>query len=303
MPAEKRAVLIAGPTASGKSALALGRARDEGGIIINADSMQIYRELRILTARPTPEQEAELPHRLYGWVSGAEPWSVAKWLEAAGWEIENIWRSGRLPILVGGTGLYFKALEEGLADIPPVPAAIREKWREASGDLHAELERRDPQAAARLEPQDRQRIRRALEVVDATGKPLGFWHNAAKSRAILVDAKVERLLVIPDRRELHRRAEARFARMVEEGAVDEVRRLLELDLPLSQPVMKAIGVRELADYLHGRSSLDEARSQATAATRQYIKRQLTWWRHQTMDWTPIRSALDLFPKPKYNSAP
>src|SRR5438874_4500045 len=231
MPAEKRAVLIAGPTASGKSAIALDRAQAQDGIIINADSMQVYRELRILTARPTPEEETEIPHRLYGCISGAEPWSVAKWLEAAEQQIEAAWARGHLPILVGGTGLYFKALEEGLADIPPIPHPIREKWRQHSTDLHGELQRRDPESAARLKPGDRQRIARALEVVDATGKPLGYWHDAARSHAILTDATVERLLLIPDRRELYARAEARFSDMIREGAVEEVKRLLELDLP------------------------------------------------------------------------
>jgi tRNA dimethylallyltransferase len=287
MSAGKRAMLIAGPTASGKSALAVDFARKRGGVIINADSMQVYRELRILTARPKLEEETGVPHRLYGCISGAEPWSVAKWLEAAGREIEAAWASGFLPILVGGTGLYFTGLEHGLADIPPIPDAIRKKWREASGDLHAELESRDPQTAARLKPGDRQRIARALEVLEATGKPLGFWHEAARSHATLAGVEVERLLVIPDRRELYSRAQARFAGMVGQGAVEEVRRLLKLDLPFSQPVMKAIGVRELADYIHGKSSLDEAIGHAQTATRQYIKRQFTWWRNQMTGWTNI----------------
>jgi tRNA dimethylallyltransferase len=287
MPAQKRVVFIAGPTASGKSALALDIARERGGVIINADSMQVYRELRILTARPTPEDEAAIPHRLYGWVAGAEPWSVARWLEAARCEIETAWAGGLLPVLAGGTGLYFKALEQGLADIPPIPAAVREKWRKAAGDLHGELQRRDPQSAMRLEPGDRQRIIRALEVVEATGKPLSFWHKAAKSDAALTGAEIDRRLVIPDRRELHARAEARFEKMVEQGAIEEVRSLLRQNLPPSQPVMKAIGVRELADYIHGKSTLDEAGTRAKAATRQYIKRQLTWWRHQTIGWSNI----------------
>jgi tRNA dimethylallyltransferase len=288
MAKTKRVVLIAGPTASGKSALALDLARVQDGVVINADSMQVYRELRILTARPTPEEESELPHRLYGCIGGAEPWSVGKWLEAAKLEIESAWASGRLPILVGGTGLYFKSLEEGLADIPPIPPAIREKWREESGNLHGALQQRDPQTAARLKPGDRQRIKRALEVVEATGKPLGYWHDAARSRAILANAKVERVLTTPDRQELYVRARARFARMVERGAIEEVRRLLELDLPPSQPVMKGIGVRELANYIHGKLRLDEAISQAQTSTRQYIKRQLTWWRHQTKGWEERR---------------
>jgi tRNA dimethylallyltransferase len=287
MPAEKCAVLIAGPTASGKSALALKMAQERGGVIINTDSMQVYRELRILTARPTAKEEAQIPHRLYGSVSGAERWSVALWLDAARSEIERAWSGGLLPILVGGTGLYFKALEQGLADIPPIPAEVREKWRRASGELHSELQRRDPKSAERLKPGDCQRIVRALEVAEATGKPLSFWREAARSHAVLAGAKVERLLVIPDRRELYARVETRFEGMIAAGAIEEVRGLIDLNLPLSQPIMKAIGVPELADYIHGKASLDEAVSRAKTATRQYVKRQLTWWRHQVSGWINI----------------
>ena len=287
MPADKRAVLIAGPTASGKSALALDMARKRAGVIINADSMQVYRELRILTARPTPEEEADVPHRLYGCVSGGEPWSVASWLAAAREEIEAAWRGGLLPILAGGTGLYFKALEQGLAEIPPIPPAIRAKWRDTRGDLHAELQRLDPESAARLKPGDRQRIARALEVIETTGKSLNFWHEAAGADAFLEDVRLERLLVIPDRGVLHARAEMRLERMIEKGAICEVRDLLSLNLPRSQPVMRAIAVPELADHLEGKLGLDEAVERAKTSTRQYIKRQLTWWRHQNPDWINV----------------
>ena len=287
MPADKRAVLIAGPTASGKSALALDMARKRGGVIINADSMQVYRELRILTARPTPEEEADVPHQLYGCVSGGEPWSVASWLAAAREEIEAAWRGGLLPILAGGTGLYFKALEQGLAEIPPIPPAIRAKWRDTRGDLHAELQRLDPESAARLKPGDRQRISRALEVIETTGKSLNFWHEAAGADAFLEDVRLERLLVIPDRGVLHARAEMRLERMIEKGAICEVRDLLSLNLPRSQPVTRAIGVPELADHLEGKLGLDEAVERAKTSTRQYIKRQLTWWRHQNPDWINV----------------
>ena len=286
MPADKRAVLIAGPTASGKSALALDMARKRAGVIINADSMQVYRELRILTARPMPEEEADVPHRFYGCVSGGEPWSVASWLAAAREEIEAAWRGGLLPILVGGTGLYFKALEQGLAEIPPIPPAIRAKWRDTRGDLHAELQRLDPESAARLKPGDRQRIARALEVIETTGKSLNFWHEAGAD-AFLADARLERLLVIPDRSILHARAEMRLERMIEKGAICEVRDLLSLNLPRSQPVTRAIGVPELADHLEGKLGLDEAVERAKTSTRQYIKRQLTWWRHQNPDWINV----------------
>jgi tRNA dimethylallyltransferase len=284
MPAEMRAVLIAGPTASGKSRVALEIARRRGGVIINADSMQVYRELRVLTARPLPEEELEVPHRLYGCLSGAEPWSVARWLAAAKQEIAAAWQGGLLPILVGGTGLYFKALEGGLADIPPIPPVIREKWRGAAGDLHGALHRLDPDSAMRLRPGDRQRIIRALEVAEGTGKPLSFWHGQAAVDAALAGAELERLLVCPDRQQLYARADERFAAMVEGGAIEEVKDLLRLGLAPSQPIMKAIGVRELGSYIHGKTSLAEAIAAGQKATRHYIKRQFTWWRHQIEGW-------------------
>jgi tRNA dimethylallyltransferase len=287
MPGEKTAVLIAGPTASGKSALALEIARKRGGVIINADSMQVYRELRILTARPTPAEEAQSPHRLYGCVSAAETWSVGTWLDEARKEIAAAWEEGMVPIVVGGTGLYFKVLEQGLADIPAIPTAIRTKWRRAEGDLHGELTRRDPEGAAQLERGDRQRLVRALEVIEASGKPLRFWHSEAGEAAILKGVASERLFVNLDRALLHERTGRRFERMIDEGAIDEVRALLALKLPSSQPVMKAIGVRELGEYIHGKSTINEAVTQAQTATRQYIKRQLTWWRHQMSGWTVV----------------
>lgn len=276
----KRALLIAGPTASGKSARAMAEARATGGIIINADALQVYRELRVLSARPSAEEEEAAPHRLYGHASGAEPYSVARWLAHARAEIEAAWAAGRIPIVVGGTGLYFKALEQGLAAVPPVPAEVREHWRSFTGDLHAELAKREP--GTRLDPNDRQRLIRALEVFDATGQPLRHWQARAQSAAALAGAHVERRLVTLPREELYARAEARFDRMLAEGALDEVRPLLTLDPEL--PVMKAIGVPELAAYLRGEMSLDEATARAKTATRNYIKRQLTWWRGQGRHW-------------------
>ena len=228
MPVEKRAVLIAGPTASGKSALAIALAHERGGVVVNADAMQVYRELRILTARPSEEDEAQVPHRLYGHVTGANSYSVARWLADASAELEAVWRSGRVPIITGGTGLYFKALEQGLADIPLIPADITEKWRAAKGDLHSELAKRDEGAAARLNPNDRQRIIRALEVFEGTGRPLDYWQRVAQSQAVLAGAAVERIFLNPDRRVLYRRADERFARMVNGGGVEEVKTLLAL---------------------------------------------------------------------------
>lgn len=289
MPLEKRAVLIAGPTASGKSALAIALAHERNGVIINADAMQVYRELRILTARPSDEDEAQMPHRLYGHVAGASAYSVARWLADATAEIEAVWRSGRVPVITGGTGLYFKALEQGLADIPLIPPDITEKWRAAKGDLHAELAKRDKGAAARLNPNDRQRIIRALEVFEGTGKPLDHWQRAAQSQAMLAGMKVERIFLNPDRKTLYARADERFARMVKEGGVEEVKALLALGLDTNKPVMKAIGVKPLAAWLSGWRGLDDAIVAGQTATRQYIKRQLTWWRHQMQGWDERRA--------------
>ena len=289
MPSEKRAVLIAGPTASGKSALAIALAHERNGVIINADAMQVYRELRILTARPSDEDEAQVPHRLYGHVAGASAYSVARWLADAAAEIEAVWRSGRVPVIVGGTGLYFKALEQGLADIPLIPPDITAKWRLARGDLHAELAKRDQGAAARLNPNDRQRIIRALEVFEGTGKPLDYWQRAAQSAAVLAGVEIERIFLNPERRTLHARANERFARMVKEGGIEEVKALLALGLDEKLPVMKAIGVKQLAAWLSGWRGLDEAIAAGQTATRHYIKRQLTWWRHQMPGWEERRA--------------
>ncbi len=289
MPSEKRAVLIAGPTASGKSALAIALAHEQGGVIVNADAMQVYRDLRLLTARPSEEDEAQVSHRLYGHVAGAAAYSVARWLADAAAEIEAVWRSGRVPVVTGGTGLYFKALEQGLADIPLIPPDITEKWRAAKGDLHAELAKRDKGAAAKLNPNDRQRIIRALEVFEGTGKPLDHWQRAAQSEAVLAGVQAQRIFLNPDRKTLHARADARFARMVNDGAADEVKALLAQGLDPRLPVMKAIGVKQLAAWLGGEAGLEEAIAAGQTATRQYIKRQLTWWRHQMPGWEERRA--------------
>jgi tRNA dimethylallyltransferase len=278
----KRALLIAGPTTSGKSALALKLARERSGVIINADAVQVYRELRILSARPTPIEEAQVPHRLYGHVSGREGYSVASWLADARREIEACWAEGLLPIVTGGTGLYFKALEQGLADVPPIPAQVRGKWRAYAGDLHAELASRDPEAAARLQDNDRQRLIRALEVIEATGYPLRNWQHQARAHAILGGVTVERHFVDVPRDELYARAEARFDAMIKAGALAEVRTVIDLDPAL--PMMRAIGVREFTTYLKGEIDLETAVARAKTATRNYIKRQLTWWRGQMKHW-------------------
>ena len=284
---EKSAVLIAGPTASGKSAVALKLARERGGVIINADSMQVYRELRILSARPSVEEEAEAPHRLYGHVSGTEDYSVGRWLNDAKLEMQACWSIGLVPIIVGGTGLYFMALQGGLAEIPPIPPDVRDRWRNYAGDLHVKLQQRDPNAAARLNPSDKQRIIRALEVVEATGKPLALWQDEARSDSFLNQINVERMFVDVPREELYVRAERRFDVMMEQGALAEVSSLP--DVPSDQPMMKAIGVPELRAHLRGEVSRDEAVIKAKTATRQYIKRQLTWWRGQLGDWQLVHN--------------
>lgn len=285
MPAKlrKSALLIAGPTASGKSALALKLARERNGVIINADSMQVYSELRILTARPTPEEEASVPHRLFGHVSGLESYSVARWLADTTREIEACWKEGRLPIICGGTGLYFRVLDEGLAGLPPIPQKIRERWRSADLNLHDELTKRDSEMAARLKPGDRLRLARALEVIEATGRSLSQWQKEGQSTSVLHAAAVERLFLDVERSELYARAERRFDQMMGAGALDEVQALPEL--PPSSPLLKAIGVPELKGYLRGDIFLEQAVAHAKTATRRYIKRQLTWWRPRLAPWT------------------
>jgi tRNA dimethylallyltransferase len=278
----KSALLIAGPTASGKSALALRMARERGGVIINADSMQVYRELRVLSARPSDEEMQQAPHRLYGHVSGEEDYSAGRWLADAKTAISAAWGQGALPIIVGGTGLYFMSLMGGLAEVPPIPAEVREKWRSFEGDLHPELARRDPKGAAQLNPSDRQRLIRALEVFDGTGQPLLNWQSQSKRQSFLNENNVERLFVDVEREELYARAERRFDAMMDMGAINEVRGLQHLSP--EKPIMKAIGVPELSAHLRGEVSLDEAVRDAKTATRNYIKRQQTWWRGQMKGW-------------------
>src|SRR5512144_1932745 len=285
MPNRKPPVLIVGgPTGSGKSPLALDAAEAFGGVIINADSMQVYRELRILTARPSPSHEARVPHRLFGVLPAAERCSVGRWLGLAWGEIEDAWSAGRLPIVVGGTGLYLKALLAGLAEVPPVSAQIRAEaealYAEIGGEaFRRELARLDPQAASRLPAADRQRLLRAYEVARATGRPLQDWQR----RRVAVPAAVGRFATIaltPARPQLYATLDARFDRMLAEGAIDEVSALVSLDLDAGLPAMKAVGVRELGVYLCGHTTLDQATAATKRATRRFAKRQFTWLRHQ-----------------------
>ncbi|AWN45978.1 tRNA (adenosine(37)-N6)-dimethylallyltransferase MiaA [Methylobacterium terrae] len=290
MDGRVRAILIAGPTASGKSALALALARRHGGTVINADSMQVYRDLRLLTARPAPDEEARAPHRLYGTVDGAVNFSVGHYLAEAGAALREAWAAGSLPIVVGGTGLYFTGLTEGLSEIPPVSEAVRAEVRaEAEGratpDLHAALAGRDPEGAARLDPNDRLRVLRALEVLAATGRPIAAFH-AARRPGPLTGLPCTRLFLTPDRETLRARIDARFLAMMAAGALDEVRALAARGLDPMLPVMRAHGVPGLIAHLRGALSGDEAVARGQADTRRYAKRQVTWFRHQAgPDWT------------------
>jgi tRNA dimethylallyltransferase len=284
-----KAVLIAGPTASGKSALALAVAERLGGTVINADSMQVYRDLRVITARPTLDEEARVPHRLYGRVDAAENYSVGRWLADVQPVLDEARAAGRVPILVGGTGLYFKALTQGLSAVPPIPEDIRTNIRarlEAKGPeaLHAELLARDP--ATQLKPADRTRIARALEVLEATGRPLADWHRDGLPPLIGASAAVK-VFLAPERDELRRRIDARFDVMLGAGALDEVRALAARKLDSLLPAMKAHGVPWLIRHLGGEVTLAEAAEGAKNDTRRYTKRQFTWVRHQLPDWTWI----------------
>ena len=283
-----KAVLIAGPTASGKSAAALALAERLGGTVINADSMQLYRELAILTARPAETELKRVPHRLYGAVAADEPYSVGRWLEDAARAMAEAEGEGRVPILVGGTGLYFKALTEGLAPVPDVPPEIRKAWREqaekvGAEGLYRELRARDPAMAARLRPTDPQRLLRALEVIDATSVSLSEWQGAGVAPVLAPEA-VLRLVIAPEREALYAAIDARFEVMIEAGALEEVRALLALGLDPGLPAMRAHGVRELAAYLSGSSSRDAAMAKAKTETRRYAKRQMTWLRRFMKDW-------------------
>ncbi|WP_371347639.1 tRNA (adenosine(37)-N6)-dimethylallyltransferase MiaA [Ancylobacter sp. IITR112] len=285
-----RAVLIAGPTASGKSALALALAERVGGVVVNADSMQVYRDLRVLSARPTPEEEARVPHRLYGHVDAAAAYSVAHWLEEARAALGEAEREGRLPIVTGGTGLYFKALTQGLSPIPPIPDAVRAQVRGLDLDapaLHARLAAVDPETAARLRPSDTQRLMRALEVFEATGRPLARWQQAPAEPPVLDADSAVRLFLATDRTALRARIAERFHAMMAEGALEEARALLARGLPADRPLLKAHGMPWFARYFSGEITREMAIEGAILDTRHYAKRQDTWFRHQLGGWTAL----------------
>lgn len=286
MPNSKSPVLIvAGPTGSGKSALASDAAEAFGGVVVNADSMQVYRELRMLTARPSPSDEARIPHRLFGVLPAAERCSAGRWLALAQAEIAAAWSAGRLPIIVGGTGLYLKTLLAGLTEVPPVPAAIRAEAealhaKDGGMSLRERLARLDPEAALRLSATDRQRLLRTYEVVRATGRPLTDWQRRRPASVPAGTVQFMTVVLLPPRRSLYAALDARFDRMLAEGAIDEVSALLILGIDAGLPAMKAVGVRELAGYLRGETTLDQASAAAKQATRRFAKRQFTWLRHQ-----------------------
>ncbi|WP_316230157.1 tRNA (adenosine(37)-N6)-dimethylallyltransferase MiaA [Bradyrhizobium sp. SZCCHNR1051] len=284
LPGINKAVLIAGPTASGKSALAVELAQKAGGVVVNADSMQVYRDLRILTARPTPDDEADVPHRLYGHVDAAVNYSAGHYVRDAAVVLAEVHAAGRLPIFIGGTGLYFKALTRGLAAVPPVPDEVRDAVRlrldrDGVEALHAELARRDPAAGARLNVRDRTRVARALEVIEATGRPLAEWH-AETTPPLLPEGSYRALFIAPERETLYARIDARFDLMLDRGALEEVEQLAARGLDPLLPAMKAHGVPALIRYLRGEITREEAAVIGKADTRHYAKRQFTWFRHQ-----------------------
>ncbi len=285
------AVLIAGPTASGKSQAALALAQKIGGTIVNADSMQVYRETRILTARPSDEEMARIPHRLYGHVGVQDAYSVGRYQSDAAAALADARAAGLIPIFTGGTGLYFTALTDGLAEIPPVPASLRAAARaklEALGvaALHAELAARDPETAARLRPSDPQRVLRAFEVFEATGRPLAQWQKRA-GRPLLEGMRLARFVLDVPRPVLRARIETRFRAMLAQGALEEAAVLDGLDPAL--PAAKILGLRELVGLRSGTLTEAEAVEDAVTATRQFAKRQTTWFRHRMVDWNWLDS--------------
>ncbi|MEO0441691.1 MAG: tRNA (adenosine(37)-N6)-dimethylallyltransferase MiaA, partial [Pseudomonadota bacterium] len=280
-----KVALIVGPTASGKSALALELAKKQPSIIINADSAQVYADLQVLSARPTEAEMEGIAHRLYGYCDGAEACSAAQWAEDAKAEITDAHSNGQLPILVGGTGLYVRTLLDGIAPIPEIDREIRREIREMDTlDAYSALLAEDESAADRLNPRDSSRIRRALEVIRSTGHTMDHWHRHMEG-GIADQIRLKPLVLLPDRDWLYQRCDQRFGLMLDTGAIEEVENLLQRNLPEDCPVMRAIGVPEIREFLARDIARDEAIEQASTATRRYAKRQYTWFRNQTpKDW-------------------
>jgi len=293
-------VLIAGPTASGKSRLALEIASRFGGMVINADALQVYSELRILSARPTEAEIEAAPHRLFGHIPASAAYSVGLWIREIAEILAEARRTNRRPIVVGGTGLYFSALTKGLARVPEVPSSIRTAWRERAAalstpELHQLLAERSSNEARRLPPSDRSRILRALEVIDGTGRTLPEWQDEAAGSALIDPGEAIKIVLTEPRAELYERIDRRFLSMMEAGALTEARRIAALKLRPDLPVMKSIGLTALLANLAGEITIDEAIARAQTDTRNYAKRQMTWFRNQMPDWQhlPIDEARQL----------
>jgi len=271
-------VVVAGPTASGKSAFAYRLAQEKDGVILNGDSVQVYRGLETLTAQPSFEEQKEIPHRLYGFLDPCETFSAGKWRVLILSEIGKIHKEGRLPIIVGGTGLYLKALLEGISHMPSVDPSVRKELQNSGRSqesLCTELQKVDPELAERINPNDQQRMLRGLEVFYGTGKPLSYWQSQKPAR---LPYEFEKILLMPSKEELQVRIESRLNEMFEKGVLEEVTKVLSLSP--SPNALKAIGLRELGSFLEGHCSLEEAKELTLIHTRQYAKRQRTWFRHQ-----------------------
>ena len=305
MPEDKstRVILIAGPTAGGKSGAAMTLAEKLGGEIVNADAIQVYRELHVLTARPSREDVARVPHHLYGHLSGSERNSAGRWVRAASAVIEDVLNRGLCVIVVGGTGLYFTALVDGLSPVPETPTAIRQIARKrlekiGLAQFREELLARDP-AMDGLNPADTQRHLRAYEVLEATGKPLSFFQSLPREaplRTLCHHSAVATVVLAPEREQLYAQCDARAAQMLDAGAIDEVNELLAHRYDEDLPIMKALGVPQLRDYLAGTLTLEEALADLQQATRRFAKRQSTWFRNQMTDWPVYTNASDLLEK-------
>jgi len=285
---QPEAILIAGPTASGKSALAVDVAKAVDGVVVNADSMQVYRDLDVLTARPGREDMGAIAHELYGFLGAGDAYSVGRYLVDAGVHIRAIQARGQVPVIVGGTGLYFRGLLEGLSPVPEIEPDIRERWRSVAASEGAEvlyqaLKVRDPEMAQRLMPTDSQRLVRALEVIESTGRSLAHWQMIPGTPVLQGDACIK-VVVTMDRDLLYRRCDQRFLQMLDGGALFEVSRLQAMQLDRSLPIMGALGVRPLMSYLDGECDLGEATDRGQVETRQYAKRQLTWLRRNMISW-------------------
>ena len=279
----KKLIVVAGPTASGKSGLALRLAEEFDGVIVNADSMQVYQGVPILTAQPSAAEQERVPHRLYGVIAPERNCSAGIWRQMASEAVRTVWAEGKFPILVGGTGLYIRSLLEGLSPVPEIPDNVREESRAlfaklGNGEFHARLAEKDPVMAARLDPANSQRLVRAWEVLAATGRSLADWQAEPREGGLGADSRI--VTVTPPREQLYANCDRRLEAMVQQGALDEVAALGKLHLDPALPVMKALGVAEFSAYRRGEATLPQALAAAQQATRNYAKRQLTWFRHQ-----------------------